>query len=202
MLKRKYVPKQGNADEFNSRLMQSIQRDGQIFISSTRLEGKLVLLNYRRMKPDEASQVSTFISDVFHQFVAPGYAQEGIESFMQYIQPEALQSQLRENYFALIAESDEEIIGVIGIRDFSHVALFFVADRFQRKGVGKALFRQSVEICRQHENHLAQITVNASPNAVGAYAKLGFKPTDRERCVNGIRSVPMVCDLIPGQAGS
>lgn len=39
----RYVPKQGNADQFNSRLMQSIQQDGRIFISSTRIEGKLVL---------------------------------------------------------------------------------------------------------------------------------------------------------------
>jgi GNAT superfamily N-acetyltransferase len=148
------------------------------------------------MKPGEASQVSTFISDVFHQFVAPGYEREGIESFMQYIQPEALQCHLRENHFTLIAESGEEIIGAIEIRDFSHVALFFVADRFQRKGVGKALLRQAVEICRQHESNLSQITVNASPNSVDAYETLGFKPVDQERCVDGIRFVPMTCNLM------
>lgn len=159
-------------------------------------------IQYRRMKPGEAIRISTFISDVFHQFVAPGYSKEGVEAFLQYIQPEALQSHLRENHFALIAESDEEIIGVIEMRDLSHVALFFVADRFQRKGVGRALFRQAVEICRQHEGHPSHITVNASPNAVGAYAKLGFRPTDEERCVNGIRYVPMACGLISGQTGS
>lgn len=50
----RYLPKrarQDDADEFNHRLMQAIQKDGRIFISSTRIDGKLVLraaiLSYR-----------------------------------------------------------------------------------------------------------------------------------------------------------
>jgi glutamate/tyrosine decarboxylase-like PLP-dependent enzyme len=39
----RYVPQRGDADEFNRRLMHAIQRDGRIFISSTRLNGKYVL---------------------------------------------------------------------------------------------------------------------------------------------------------------
>ncbi len=47
----RYLPKKGEANEFNNRLVQAIQRDGRIFVSSTRLDGKLVLraaiLSYR-----------------------------------------------------------------------------------------------------------------------------------------------------------
>jgi glutamate/tyrosine decarboxylase-like PLP-dependent enzyme len=50
----RYLPeraRQDDADEFNHRLMQAIQKDGRIFISSTRVDGKLVLraaiLSYR-----------------------------------------------------------------------------------------------------------------------------------------------------------
>lgn len=39
----RYLPKRGDADEFNQRLMQTIQQEGRIFISSTRIEGKFVL---------------------------------------------------------------------------------------------------------------------------------------------------------------
>ena len=39
----RYVPQRRDADEFNRRLMHAIQRDGRIFISSTRLDGKFVL---------------------------------------------------------------------------------------------------------------------------------------------------------------
>ncbi|HKQ76871.1 MAG TPA: aminotransferase class V-fold PLP-dependent enzyme [Blastocatellia bacterium] len=53
----RYLPKRAkpagknDADEFNHRLMQAIQKEGRIFISSTRIDGKLVLraaiLSYR-----------------------------------------------------------------------------------------------------------------------------------------------------------
>lgn len=42
----RYLPKrakQDDADEFNRRLMRAVQKDGRIFISSTRVDGKLVL---------------------------------------------------------------------------------------------------------------------------------------------------------------
>jgi aromatic-L-amino-acid decarboxylase len=39
----RYVPPHGDADAFNQRLMQAVQQEGHIFISSTRLDGKLVL---------------------------------------------------------------------------------------------------------------------------------------------------------------
>ena len=39
----RYLPKQGNADDFNQRLTRAIQSDGRVFISSTRVDGKFVL---------------------------------------------------------------------------------------------------------------------------------------------------------------
>ena len=39
----RYIPKHGDADTFNYRLMRAIQHDGRIFISSTRVNGKLIL---------------------------------------------------------------------------------------------------------------------------------------------------------------
>ncbi len=39
----RYIPERGDANEFNQRLIQAIQGDGRIFISSTRVDGKLVL---------------------------------------------------------------------------------------------------------------------------------------------------------------
>ncbi len=39
----RYLPKKGDADAFNRQLVETIQQDGRIFISSTRIDGKLVL---------------------------------------------------------------------------------------------------------------------------------------------------------------
>jgi hypothetical protein len=78
------------------------------------------------MKQGEEEQVFTFIKGVFNQFVAPEFSQEGIEEFMKYIQPDALVSHLKINHFALTAALGFEIIGVIVLRDYNHVALFLL----------------------------------------------------------------------------
>jgi hypothetical protein len=45
------------------------------------------------------------------------------------------------------------------------------------------------------------VTVHASPNAVLAYAKLGFQATGAEHVQNGIRFIPMVLDLPRAYSG-
>jgi glutamate/tyrosine decarboxylase-like PLP-dependent enzyme len=39
----RYIPKQGNVNEFNHRLINALHRDGRIFISSTMIDGKFTL---------------------------------------------------------------------------------------------------------------------------------------------------------------
>ncbi|PWT90304.1 MAG: amino acid decarboxylase [Acidobacteria bacterium] len=39
----RYVPKKGNADEFNKYLLEEVHKDGRVFISSTILDGKFTL---------------------------------------------------------------------------------------------------------------------------------------------------------------
>ena len=52
----RYVPARGDANVFNHKLIRRIQRDGRIFITSTRLEGKVVLrlavVNFRTHRDD------------------------------------------------------------------------------------------------------------------------------------------------------
>ncbi len=39
----RYIPKKGDANEFNKRLIKEVQKDGRVFISSTMLDGKFTL---------------------------------------------------------------------------------------------------------------------------------------------------------------
>ena len=153
------------------------------------------------MKQGEEKRVFTFIQGVFNQFVAPEFSQDGVEEFMKYIQPDVLSGHLKSNLFALVAASGSEIVGVIAVRDYNHVALFFVDHRRQRRGIGKELFKKALEICIHHDAKTPKITVNASPNAIDAYKVLNFEPTDSEQCVNGIRFVPMTLRLQRTEGG-
>lgn len=152
-------------------------------------------IKYRMMMRGDEAKVSEFVSVVFNEYVAPGFSQDGIDEFMMYIKPDAIETQLKENHFAFIATLGTEILGVIEVRDNNHIALFFVGGRFQRKGIGKRLLQKALELCRTNDLKFSKITVNASPNSIMAYKKLGFEPTDVEQCINGIRFIPMALHL-------
>lgn len=150
---------------------------------------------YRQMQPGEETQVIELVSRVFYEFVAPLYSDEGVTEFMKFADAEALAERLKGDDFVLIAESFDEITGIIEIRAYRHIALFFVAPGHQRKGIGKELLRRAVDVCMAYDPNLNEITVNSSPNAVSAYRALGFIERDKEKTVNGIRFVPMALEV-------
>lgn len=152
-------------------------------------------IRYRKIQKSDVNQVSAFIESVFIQFVAPEFSNQGIDEFLKYIQPETLINHFEKNHFGILASAGAMMVGVIVVRNDDHIALFFVDSRYQRKGIGKELFRRALEHCGRCDIRHSQITVNSSPNAVDAYRKLHFEPTDGEQCVNGIRFVPMTVDV-------
>ena len=152
-------------------------------------------IEFRKVIYGDEEQVFDFIKTVFNQFVAPEFTEEGIEEFMKYIQPGALVRHLRKNHFALMASTGSAIIGVIVVRDFDHIALFFVDGQYQRKGIGRELLDSAVKVCERHDPSNTRLTVNASPNSIDAYRRLNFEPNDTEQCVNGIRFIPMTLRL-------
>ncbi len=147
------------------------------------------------MIPGEETEVCDLVSRVFNEFVAPGYAQEGIQEFFKYVKPESLLTRFQANHIFLVAVVGDKIVGVIEIRDYDHVSLLFVDPQFQRRGIARELLRRSLATCHRHKPDLAEMTVNSSPYAVPIYEKLGFRQTEPEQVKNGIRFIPMVLKL-------
>ena len=79
------------------------------------------------------------------------------------------------------------LIGEIGIRpEQRHICFFFVKGSYHRKGIGTKLFKLMLN------DYTGQtITLNSSPYGLPFYMALGFRQTDREQTVNGIRFTPM-----------
>lgn len=148
-------------------------------------------MNYRLMKTGEEERVIDLVSRVFYQFVAPLYSDEGVTEFMKFADAFALAERIKGNSFVQVAELNGEIIGIIEIREYSHIALFFVMQEYQCKGIGKELLNRALQKCITANPELTEITVNSSPNAVSSYRSLGFMVKDEEKTVNGIRFVQM-----------
>lgn len=152
-------------------------------------------IRYRLMKPGEEDRVIRLIVDVFKSSVAPRYSTAGVLEFLKYARSDDLLKRSRSDHFVIVAESGDEIIAMIEIRKYHHVSLFFVAEPFQRRGIGRLLMKRALKICRRRDPWLREISVNASPNAIGAYSQMGFTSDGPERAVNGIRFIPMTATL-------
>jgi len=100
-----------------------------------------------------------------------------------------LLERLDHDHRVLVAAVHSRPIGVIEIRAEAHVSLLFVDAPHQRQGVARALLRAAFP--SPSIGRVGVITVNATPNSVGAYQKLGFTATPPEQVKNGIRFVPM-----------
>ncbi len=100
------------------------------------------------------------------------------------------QLQARDRAF-LVAEVDGAFAGFIALKDWRHVVQFFVAPRFQKVGVGSALWsRARAEIRRNGPPQ--DITVRASVFAVPVYGRFGFEITGERTTQKGLTFVPMV----------
>ena len=114
--------------------------DRAIHARSVRLVGNELYMDYsiRKIEENERENALDLVWNVFREYEAPDYSDEGVGEFYKSIHDENYLSKLCL-YGAFISET---LIGVIATRsEGTHIALFFVDGRHQGKGIGKALFQ-------------------------------------------------------------
>ena len=149
------------------------------------------------VEPGQEVLAAELVNRVFNQFVAPLFPPEGVSEFLSYATPQALVQRLSEGNLMLAAWVRERMLGFIELREPAHIAMFFTAEDQQRRGMGRSLLGQALEQWRERGAGFAEVTVNASPNAVEAYHRLGFEPTGELQTRNGISFVPMALAIKP-----
>jgi predicted GNAT family N-acyltransferase len=148
------------------------------------------------MKQDEIRAVSDLVFRSFKNNVAPYYSEEGVETFLDYANPNAMTARFQKDHFTLIAMQAQALVGMIEIRNHSHISLFFVESLEQQKGIGKALLKKAINTIQKSNPDQKVLTVNSSPNSVEAYKRFGFAPTNSFQEKNGIQFMPMALELL------
>ena len=140
-------------------------------------------ITIREIKKDEYQNTIDLVYDVFNKYEAPNYTEEGVKEFVKTIHDEIFISSLTI-YGAFV---EDDLVGMIATRNNGeHIALFFVDDRYQNRGIGKRLFEYILD-----KTDCEKITVNSSIYARDIYHRFGFKDIDEEKSVNGLRFIPM-----------
>ena len=147
---------------------------------------------YDTLGIEEIELFSKLINTVFDEFVGNDYSVEGNNTFKDYIKPQNIMEILKnsENKF-FVAKYNNEIIGVLQIRNKGHIALFFVKKEFHNKGIGKNLFGNYLEMLKKENIGINIVTVNSSIYAENIYSKMGFIKVNEIQEKNGIKYIPM-----------
>ena len=127
----------------------------------------------------------------FLQFEADDYSPEGIKNFENFITDTTLYRMfVMGAYQMFVALDGEKIVGMITLRDMTHISLLFVDEKYHRRGIGRALM-QYLENYLLTELQASRVTVNASPYGVDFYHRLGFRDLHPEQRKDGIIYTPM-----------
>lgn len=133
--------------------------------------------------------------DTFIIYDAPVYSKEGIKAFKTFIKDPILKTLFIEGkYKTLAAFSNGLMVGILGVRNETHISLLFVDSEYHRRGIARKLLTRMFDMTYKEFGKRA-MTVNSSPYAVEFYHKIGFKDTDGEKETDGIIYTPMVINF-------
>ncbi len=149
----------------------------------------------REAKEDDWEDAMALAWRTFVKFEAKEYSKEGVKNFSDFISDNTLFRMFRhKEYRVFVALDADDIVGVISLRNRTHISLLFVEEAYHHRGIGRDLILHVSAFLRQEGYKLC--TVNAAPYAVGFYHKLGFHDTSFEQEKDGIIYTPMEMKLM------
>jgi GNAT superfamily N-acetyltransferase len=143
-------------------------------------------MQIRKILKSEMEYALKLIWDVFMEFEAPDYTEEGIEEFRKSLKNDYW---LDDKLFYGAYESNK-LLGVIATIENDHISLFFVDSKYHNKGIGRMLLEYVESI-----NKSGFLSVNSSPYAHEIYKHFGFVDIDKEKIFNGIKTFLMIKEL-------
>ena len=149
----------------------------------------------RNPLPEEFIKVSEFIWDIFEDSISGLYDSLGREVFFDYIHPEKLRERYEEiqRFSQVLVLREGEIVGWMEVRDSFHISMLFVKKKIQRQGIGRKLVTLAEENAIFNGNRF--ITLNSSPNSIGAYISMGFAQQSDLCMINGVKFFEMKKDI-------
>ena len=161
------------------------------------MSGSKLAIEVRAARADDAVAISQLITASARQFITPDYSAKGARCLLNSLSSQTILENIEDSgpvhaaYAYLVAERDGKLMGVIALKNGNHIFHLFVAQKYHRQGVGRALwFKALAQVDGE------SISVNASRYALDFYRKLGFKahgPADQPESVerDGVICYPM-----------
>lgn len=146
----------------------------------------------RPLHRSEWSKAMKLAWDTFLIYEAVEYSKEGVKNFKDFINDPCLKRMFIAGEYKVWGAFDRDmIVGILSVRNRSHISLLFVDSDYHHRGIGAALITRLFRDAKS-ELGLNEITVNSAPYAVGFYHKMGFKDLEGQKETDGIIYTPMI----------
>ncbi|KUI99725.1 GNAT family N-acetyltransferase [Vibrio sp. MEBiC08052] len=153
-------------------------------------------IKIRQAMMSDAKAISELIVPLTRKYVCPTFEVSTHEFLLGSMAQEKIETYLSANYFYVVAVNcNDDVVGVAGIRDYSHLYHLFVDDNYQGQGLSRQLWDVVKQASLNHGNH-GYFTVNSAVNAEHVYLRFGFKRIDGVRNRNGMVDIPMALELV------
>ena len=115
----------------------------------------------------------------------------GAERFLQSVSPAVTEKRLSaDNFRFWVAEIDKTLVGVLAVRDTTHLFHMFVAREHARQGLATRLWMHVRDTARA-DGEAGPVTVNSSLFALPVYRRFGFVDSGPRVEADGVAFVPM-----------
>lgn len=148
------------------------------------------MFKIERAKINDIEEISDLVKRIYLKYNSKIDSEEGINNILTFMSKENMRLRFYiEGALMLVArDKNKKIVGAIELKNFEHISLFFVDDKYFKFGIGKKLFEEVKNILE-----LEKYSVNASDYALEFYKKLGFvQITDSIEIENGVHFYPML----------
>ncbi|MCE0495557.1 GNAT family N-acetyltransferase [Vibrio salinus] len=158
--------------------------------------GEMMLINIRQAVINDAKAISELIVPLTEKYVCPSCDVAVHRVLLGSMSEESIERYLSENYAYVVAVTPEnDVIGVAGIRAYSHLYHLFVNDDYQGEGLSRRLW-EAIKMESLRNGNCGRFTVNSAMNAESVYARFGFKRTAGVRNRRGMVDIPMALDMV------
>ncbi|MES2623876.1 MAG: GNAT family N-acetyltransferase [Pseudomonadota bacterium] len=144
-------------------------------------------ISFRSASSSDGPAISQLIRSLAH-YIEDGPVNPDCESYLNTITPAAITDRIvAPGFVYIVAEDENGLCGVAGIKDARHLYHLFVKEELHRRGVARQLWDRIMNTSAS-----LYFTVNSSLFAVPIYTRMGFVASGAQQTRNGVTIQPMV----------
>jgi len=146
--------------------------------------------NIREAKFNDSSEIGELIRVLAEKFITHEFDSKARTHFLSANDGNSVEKNMKSGFSYHVAADRGRIVGVVGVKNKSHLYHLFVAEDSQGKGLARKLWERALrELTSEGDTRV--VTVNSSNDAIGFYKKLGFNQTGPVIEKEGIQYNPM-----------